>query len=167
MGGETFSQRVQNLRDAWAERREIKGMAGAHDFESQFRLLVALYGWASEAVHEIETVYGDAMHITLTPPPTPEPYGAAFSICVADQFTLTFGLTERQKLGGSRWALSVSLGSKGTGGGAIEAGPGRRDGHWTRGRLQDLLLSLVGSWERAQSEPEATQATERLRARRA
>lgn len=165
MRGESFVQRVQSLRDAWSERREIKGLAGAHDFESQFRLLVTLHNWASEAVGEIETVYGDAVHIALSPPPVQDPYGTAFSVFVASQFTLTFGLTERHRLGGSRWSVSVSLGSTGIGGSAVAAGPERRNGHWTRGRLEDLLLSVLGAWERAQSEGDQAPTGERLRAR--
>lgn len=167
MRGESFSQRVQNLRDAWSERREIKGMAGAHDFESQFRLLMTLHAWASEAVREIQAVYGKELPITLSPPPAPDPhpYGTAFSVFVESQFSLTFGLTERRRLGGGRWSVSVSFGSTGSGSGAVAAGPERRNGHWTRGRLEDLLLSLLGAWERAQSEIEPSLASERQRAR--
>jgi len=34
----------------------------------------------------------------------------------------------------------------------VAAGPERRYGQWTRARLEDLLLSLLGAYERARSE---------------
>lgn len=165
MSGEPFGKRVHNLRNAWSERREIKEIAGAHDFESQFRLLATLHSWAFEAVREIRMVYGDSVHIALSPAPAPEPYGRTFSVAVANQFTLTFSLVEYRRLGGVRWSVSVSLGSRGVGGGMAAAGPERRNGHWTRGRLEDLLLTVLGAWERAQSDGEQAGGQASLRKR--
>ena len=166
MTGEPFGQRVQNLRDAWSERRAIKGVAGAHDLESQYHLLMTLHGWAAESVREIQTVYGDALRISLSPPPALDASGTAFSIFVANQFTLTFRLLARQRLGGSRWSISVSLGTAGSGGSTVSAGPERRSGHWTRSRLEELLLSVLGTWERAQSDAlDSGLPSDRLRVR--
>ena len=48
----------------------------------------------------------------------------------------------------SREQAQRGLGGIG-GGGAIAAGPERRNGQWTRGRLEELLLSVLGAYERA------------------
>jgi hypothetical protein len=34
----------------------------------------------------------------------------------------------------------------------VTAGPERRNGQWTRGRVEDILLSVLGAYERAASE---------------
>ena len=165
MSGESFSQRVQNLHDSWNERRQIKGIASAHDFESQFQLLTTLHGWAEEAVTEIRHVYGEAIHLSLSPAPVRDPYGPAFSALLSESFTLTFSLTERRRLGGARWFISVSVGSTGEGGGVVAAGPERRNGQWTRGRLEELLLSVLGAFERSQSDGDLGVGGEHARAR--
>lgn len=166
MGSEPFAQRVQNLRDAWSERREMRRIAGANDFDSQFRLLITLHRWAAEAVREIQRVYGDDLSISVSPTPTRDEHGTAFSVFLASTFSASFALVDRPRLGRSRWSVSVTAGSTGgDGGSALASGPERRNGHWTRGRLEELLLSLLGAWERAQSEGEPASARERLRAR--
>jgi hypothetical protein len=35
---------------------------------------------------------------------------------------------------------------------SIAAGPERRNGQWTRARVEDLLLSLLGAYERDRSD---------------
>ncbi|MEP6871740.1 MAG: hypothetical protein ABI939_07805 [Anaerolineaceae bacterium] len=165
MSGEPFSQRVQNLHDSWNERRQMKGIASAHDFESQFQLLNTLYGWAMEAVGEVHRVYGETVHLSLSPAPTRDPYGPSFSAFLGDSFTLAFALTERRRMGGSRWFISVSVGSSGTGGGVVAAGPERRNGQWTRARLEDLLLSVLGAYERSLSDADLIPGSNQLRAR--
>ncbi len=165
MSGESFSQRVQNLHDSWNERRQIKGIASAHDLESQFQLLITLHGWAEEAVAEIRNVYGEAIHISLGPAPARDPLGAAFSAFVGDSFTLTFSLIERRRMGGSRWFISVSVGSTGIGGAPVAAGPERRNGQWTRGRLEELFLTILGTYERSHSEGDLSVDGSRLRTR--
>lgn len=165
MSGESFSQRVQHLHDSWDERRQIKGIAGAHDFDSQFQLLTTLHEWAEGAVDEIRQVYGDGVHISLSPAPVRDPYGPAFSASLSDSFTLTFALTERRRMGGSRWFISVSVGSSGAAGSVVAAGPERRNGQWTRGRLEELMLSVLGAYERSLSDTEAGMGGHKLRAR--
>ena len=165
MSGEPFSQRVQNLHDSWNERRQMKGIASAHDFESQFQLLNTLHAWATEAVDEVQRVYGEAVHISLGPAPTRDPYGPSFSAFLGDAFTLAFALTERRRMGGSRWFISVSVGSSGNGGGVVAAGPERRNGQWTRARLEDLLLSVLGAYERSLSDTDVSIGGKQLRTR--
>lgn len=163
MSGESFSQRVRNLHDSWNERRQIKSIATAHDFDSQFSLLTMLHSWASDAVEEIRLVYGQAIHISLSAPPAREPYGPAFSALLGDSFTLSFALSERRRMGGSRWFVSVSVGSTGAGGGIVAAGPERRNGQWSRARLEELLLSVLGAYERSQADRTASTGGEHLR----
>ena len=165
MSGESFSQRVQNLHDSWDERRQIKGIASAHDFDSQFRLLAMLHGWASDAVEEIRQVYGESIHVSLAAPPARDPDGPAFSAFLGEAFTLSFALSERRRMGGSRWFISVSVGSSGAGEGVVAAGPARRNGQWSRARLEELLLSVLGAYERSQVDPSASAGREHSRAR--
>ena len=65
---------------------------------------------------------------------------------------MTFALTERRRMGGTRWFVAVSVGSGGPGGSITPAGPERKNGQWTRSRLEDILLSVLGAYERAHSE---------------
>jgi len=165
MSGESFSQRVQNLHDSWNERRQMKGIASAHDFESQFQLLSTLHSWAAEAVDEVHRVYGESVHISLSPSPTRDPHGPLFSAFLGDSFTLAFALTERRRMGGSRWFISVSVGTLGAGGGVVPVGPERRNGQWTRTRLEDLLLSVLGAYERSLTDTDVSGGGKQLRPR--
>jgi len=149
MSGEPFSSRVQALHDSWEERRLVRGLAGTHDFDSQFRLLATLHAWAHQAVLEVGDVYGEAVTLAVSPPPERAGADTAFQVMIASAFVLTFSLTERRRVGSPRWSISVSFGSPGPGGGLVAAGPERRNGQWTRSRVEDLLLSLLGAFERS------------------
>ncbi|MCX7618345.1 hypothetical protein [Tepidiforma sp.] len=148
---EPFRRRVEQLRDAWAERRALRGIAGAHDRASQAALLRTLHGWAAEAAADIRAVYGAALPVQVSPLP-PGEEAAAFTVSVARDYTLTFALVERRRMGGPRWHIAVTLSTAGPRGAAVAAGPERRNGQWTRARLEDLLLSLLGAYERDRSE---------------
>lgn len=166
MGGETFAQRVQNLKGSWSERRETRGIAGARDFESRFRMLVAIHGWAEEAVREIQRTYGDEVSASVSPVPTRDQHGMAFSVFLANAFSLTFALADRPKLGQSQWFISVTTGSPGgEGSAAVALGVGQRDGNWSRSRLEDLLLSVLGAWERSRFEADAHRSAGRFHTR--
>lgn len=151
------------LRDAWAERRQLHGVAGVHDFDSQFTVLRTLHGWAEGAADEIRAVYDDGLAISVSPAPEATTRQPAFSMTVGDAHTLTFILEERPRPGGSSWFISVTMSSGGPGG-AIAAGPERRNGQWTRARLEEILLSVLGAYERANSE-DARQGSSRSKAR--
>ena len=166
MSGESFQRRVALLRDSWAERRQLKGVASVHDFESQFSLLRTLHAWAEQATEDIRGVYGDELVVSLTPAPSREGPGPGFSVTVGDSYTVAFVLGESARAGGGRrWAIAVTVSSGGPGGGIAAAGPERRNGQWTRTRLEDLLLSVLGAWERAVSEGARGAALGDLRAR--
>ena len=149
MSGESFQRRVELLRDSWAERRQLKGLASVHDFDSQIRLLTTLHSWTEEAAADIAAVYGAALSLSVSPAPESSSSNPAFTVTIGENYTVTFLLSERRRMGGARWFVSVTVGS---GGSIVAAGPERRNGQWTRGRLEDILLSVLGAYERALSE---------------
>lgn len=165
MSGDSFQRRVELLRDSWAERRQLKGLASVHDFESQFGLLGTLHTWAEEATNDVLAVYGSTLAMSVSPRPDSVNGSQAFSVTVGDSYTVTFSLTERRRMGGSRWFISVTVGSGGPGGSIVAAGPERRNGQWTRARLEDILLSVLGAYERAASEAGKPTMSTDLRAR--
>ena len=151
-GGDSFVRRVEILRDSWAERRQLKGLTSVHDRESQFALLQTLHRWSEAAADDIRKVYGDALPVTVSPVPAITDPTAAFAVTIGNSHTVSFLLTERRRLSGSRWYVSVTVGTGGPGGSLVAAGPERRNGQWTRGRLEDILLSILGAYERSASE---------------
>lgn len=152
MSHESFQRRVAVLRDSWAERRAIKGIAGAHDFDSQFGMLLTIYQWAGDAAGDIRAVYGEALAVTISPPPDRAGSAPAFVVTIGPTYTVTFVLTERTRMGSPHWAIGVTVGAGGPGEAITAAGPERRNSQWTRGRLEDDLLSVLGAYERALSE---------------
>lgn len=151
---DTFANRVQILHESWAERRQVAKLAGTHDFDSQFRLVATLHEWATEACQDISEVYEERLAVSLSPLPDAEDIPPAFSITIGDRHSVTFSLLERRRMNGSRWHVSVSVASTGPGGSIAHAGPERRNGHWSRSRVEDVLLSLLGAYERAQGDGE-------------
>ncbi len=154
MTGESFANRVQALRDSWIERRQVKGLASAHDFESQYRLLLTLHSWAVQGVEDICGVYDGAVSATVSPAPPETDSAPGFSVAMAESYMVTFSLAERRRMGGSRWFIAVSVATAGPGGSAVAAGPERRNGQWTRGRLEEVLLSVLGAYERSVADRE-------------
>lgn len=149
MNRESFLQRVQTLRESWSERRQVRALASSHDFESQFQLLAMLHAWARDAVQDVQEVYGDELSVELGPEPGHEDRNPGFTITLAPGYSAALVLVERQRTGASHWFVSVTLNSAGPGASAVSAGPQRRTGQWTRGQLEDLVLSLLGAYERS------------------
>jgi hypothetical protein len=152
MSHESFQRRVAVLRDSWAERRALKGIGSAHDFDSQHNLLLTLNRWAEEAAGDIRAVYGEALAVNISPSPDQAGPAPAFVVTLGDNYTVTFVLSERTRMGNPRWAIAVTVAAGGPGGSIAAAGPERRNSQWTRGRLEDILLSVLGAYERAVSE---------------
>lgn len=159
MSAESFVSRVQGLRDSWVERRQVEGIAGAHDFASQFQLLQTLHRWAEHAVDEIRSVYGDGIPVSVTPCPETPAFGrsdeAGFSVVAGQRYGVTFSLQRRQRANAPSWMIGATVAAHGSGGNAVAAGPERRNGRWTRTRVEDLLLSVLGAHERSLAEAEA------------
>ncbi|MBI2767454.1 MAG: hypothetical protein HYX53_16285 [Chloroflexi bacterium] len=151
---ETFASRVQALRKSWIEWRQVKALASSHEFESQYLLLLTLHGWALQAAAEINAVYGEGLAVDVSPAPDRNDAVAAFNVVVANSYTASFTLSERRRAGASSWFVAVGLGAGGRGSTSVAAGPERRNGQWTRGRLEDLLLSMLGAYERGLSHPD-------------
>jgi hypothetical protein len=147
---ESFATRVQALRESWAERRQVARYSGSHDFDSQLQLLLTLHEWCSEAVAEVQSVYGDTLDIDLSARPNASEQPPGFTLLVGGSYAITFTLVERKRLAGSRWHVSVAVRSPGSGT-VTHAGPERRNGQWTRTRLEDVLLSVLGAYERSLS----------------
>lgn len=153
MASEPFAERVRALRDSWTERRQVKSLASAHDFDSQFRLLVTLHQWVLRGVEDIREVYGPEMEIRVSPRPAARDTG--FSVIVGDTFVLSFQLVERLRMGTAGWFIAAEIAGTSAPGNPVAAGPQRRFGQWTRGGIEDLLLTLMGAYERSLADPEA------------
>jgi hypothetical protein len=152
MHSEPFVGRVQALRESWEERRQLRSIAGLHDYASQLRLIQAMHGWAEEAVEEIRTVYGGAVSISLSPcpeaPPDHREVELGFAVMVEPRFSAVFVLHDRRRAPGPSWGISVSVASDGAGATLLGAGLERRNGQWSRARMEGVLLSLLGAYER-------------------
>jgi hypothetical protein len=162
---EPFARRVQTLRDAWLERRQTQSFAGSHDFDSQYHLILTLHEWACDALEEIATIYGATVDIGLSPAPERGGAAPAFSLAVAGTYSVNFALQERGHPGSGHWTVAASVISNAPGGLVVPAGPERRNGQWTRGRLEELLLSVLGAYERARSDRDSQGASLRASAR--
>lgn len=130
----------------------MKDFASVHDFESQLELLRTLHSWAESAARDIRTVYGPAIAVGVSGVPAAGVSNPAFSLTVSGNYAVTFALHERRRLDAPRWFISVTVSSGGPSGAIVAAGPERRNGQWTRARLEDVLLSVLGAYERSTSE---------------
>jgi hypothetical protein len=146
---EPFGARVQQLHDAWVERRALAHLASDHNFEAQFDLLTTLHGWAEEAFRDIAAIYDGALDLWLSPAPSKADTPPAFTVRMGDQETATFALVGRSRVSTTRWHVSASIGPGAGIGRPTVAGPERSKGQWSRSRLEDLLLSLVSAYERS------------------
>lgn len=147
LNGGPFALRVRALHDAWRERREVNTLASAHDRDSQLLLLMTLHGWTIEALSDIHAVYGDDSPISVDGPPDARDTNPCFGITLAENRVLAFSLLERNRAQMPYWYLGISRASPG--GEESHAGTDRRSGHWNRGRLEELLLTLLGAYERS------------------
>jgi hypothetical protein len=164
----SFVSRVEALRDSWYERRTLLRLAGSHDFDSQFGLLLTLYDWAAAAVADAAGVYDGDVPLLLSPRPDRRLVEPSFSVTIAGRDGVLFALAERRLTTGSRWHVTAALTTARRDGAVTNAGPERRNGGWTRGRVEDLVLSLIGAYERSRGEAdEDPPAPGRTRSRRA
>lgn len=147
LSAEPFALRVRALHDAWRERREVNALTSAHDRDSQFRLLLTLHGWALEAIADVRSVYGVDFPLTVDAAPIIEDASPGFVVRLDRSQLLAFSLLERNRAQTAYWYLSVSRSA--TSGEEASAGTDRRNGHWSRSRLEELLLTLLGGYERA------------------
>lgn len=153
MAGEqaSFHERVRVLRHQWVERREVQPLASSHDIASQSRLLAMLYSWAEEALGDIRDIYGDDLHLELTPAPPLTSDSPGFTITIGNDQQIAFTLANRTRNREPGWYISATVSTQSKPGAPVPAGPQRRSGHWTRARFEELLLSALAAHERSVS----------------
>jgi hypothetical protein len=149
MGGEPdgrtrFADRVEAVRQQWAERREVRRLTSTHDFDSQLQLLGKLYRWTEEALLDVNAVYKETIAVLSAGPPTAEV--AVFTVSVGDSDPLLFSLEQRRS-GAAAWTVEVASVSRRSGG-KTPIGAARGAGPWSRFRLEQLLLAQLGAHER-------------------
>lgn len=154
---DSFRERVESLRDAWDERREVRPLAAAQDLDSQRRLLAVIHRWAAKAVGDIRQIYGPELQLSLDDGPVGEPPG--FGVVFGGALTLTFTVTEKRRGSAEAWTIATHLSAVGPGF-LVAAAPQRRNGQWSRARLEEVFLSALGMFERSRS---ADGAEQRLR----
>ena len=139
----SFRERLEELRDSWSERREVRPLAAARDFESQRALLRVLHRWCDEAAALIRDVYGEELVARVEPL---EAEQQEFSASIGAAPALVFSLQERDGAGRGNWTVAVRFAEPAT---TVE--PQRRNGPWSRARLEQLLLSAIAAHERGRS----------------
>jgi hypothetical protein len=152
MASESFEDRVRQLHETWAEQRDLTGLWAGSDFASRFQLLTLLHGWAAEATKTIGRVYGASFVSAVGPPPDGSDQPPGFSVTIAGGYTARFFLKERHSDGGGLWSLSATVRTPGAAGATTTVGPDRRHRGWSRGQLEDVLLSMLAAYEREEVE---------------
>jgi len=152
VASEAFESRVRELRDTWAEQRELSNFAGGNDFDSRFQLLTVLYGWALEAVKAISSVYGEDFLITVSPVPLASAQPPAFSVTIARGYSARFFLKERQAQGSNHWTVGAAVATPGSVIATTTVGPDRRHRGWSHGQVEEILLSMLAAYERDEVE---------------
>jgi hypothetical protein len=145
-----FGARLRQLREGWRERREVARLVQAGDAPSQLELLQRIHAWASNCAAMIASVYGPEMPASVSPCPRTLD-DVSVVVTVAQVHRLVFSVVPRS---GGGWRVSArSLSGTGTAiAAAATVGPSRRDGSWTRARVEDLILAQVAAVERSRAE---------------
>ena len=147
MDGTSFEERVRLLRLSWEERREAATLGRGRDRASQHRVLRNVHAWAGEAIADARQVYGDEPGITISPF---DAWDEAFSVTVAGHHRAEFALVERPSRRTGEWRVIARV-TADPGAPPGELGPERRTRHWTRRRVEDVLLTLLGAYERTRT----------------
>lgn len=137
---DSYRLRVAALRDSWAERRAIRRLGTATDFESQLAFLQAMHSWAADCIGTIVAVYGQPLAVLSPLPGATAGAVPAFTATIAGQYTAVFSLEQRGPATNRRWEIAATVS------GTPEPRAGQR---WTRARIEDTLLSLLGTYERS------------------
>jgi hypothetical protein len=143
-----FEARLRQLRQAWRERREVARLVHSGDAASQVELLQRIHSWAVDCVDAINRVYGSDLAVNLSPSPGGDADGS-FVLTVAHSYRLAFSVVPRS---GGGWRIAARNLSGMAAGSATAVGPSRRDGSWTRARVEDLILAQVAAVERSRGE---------------
>ena len=104
-----------------------------------------------EALEDIRNVYHDAMPASITPRPSESDQQPSFTVSVGTGNSATFALGAARRRNGREWHITAQITSAG-GIAAEESGPaGRRVRRWSRRRVDDILLALLGAHERSRA----------------
>ncbi len=145
---DSFRERVEALRDAWEARREVRPLAAAQDLGSQCELLAVIHRWANKAADDVRAIYGPELRLSIDDGPGGHP--PSFGVVFGGALTLTFAVTEKRRGPGEAWTISTHLSAVGPGFSAAGE-PQRRNGQWSRARLEEVFLSALGMFERGRS----------------
>ncbi len=148
MPKEQFAVRLRTIHESWTARRTIVRIGNLRTFENQFMHLLELHQWAQEAVDDIRAVYGKRFPITLGPAPSQDQEPPAFIVLLAEMQTLIVALTEQEQGGEPVYSVAMSMHGNVL---PLATGTYGRPGHWTRAQLEDILLSMLGTFERGRS----------------
>jgi hypothetical protein len=152
VASEAFESRVRELRDTWAEQRELAGLSAGNDLVSRFELLSVLHGWAAEAAAAITQVYGGSFLCNVSPAPQITDRPPAFLVTIGGGYTARFFLKERETSGANHWTVSAVVRTPGSSIASTTVGPDRRHRGWSRSQLEDVLLSMLAAYEREEVE---------------
>ena len=131
------------------ERRETGTLSRSHDLESQLRVFENVHRWASECLGDIDIVYGEALN-TAIDPLAGSGASRRFAVVVGGDERATFELVDRGTAERPAWLVVVRVAA---GGRPREAE--RRIRFWRRPQVEEIVLSLLGAYERARSRERA------------
>jgi hypothetical protein len=145
-----FAARLRQLKEAWEERRDVARLVQARDAPSQLQLLQRIHAWVTDCIAAIGSVYGAGLPASVSPRPH-NLDDVSVVVTVAQVHRLVFSVVPRS---GGGWRISArSLsGPSAVTGAATAVGPSRRDGSWTRARVEDLILAQVAAVERSRTD---------------
>src|SRR4029079_1441522 len=112
---------------------------------------------------DIRSVYEDELEVRISGPPDADEPSLSFCVSLDETHRVVLQLGDRPRTSRPRLFISMTVGADGAG---VPAGPERRNGLWTRNRLEEILLSVLGSYERALSEGTRRDLIAGLRTRR-
>ncbi len=143
MDGLPFEARVRSLHQAWLERRESWVLSRTHDVDSQRLVLANVHRWASECIEDVRHVYGETLPLTI------EPLGErdCFDVAIGASQCATFELVDRRNGERPSWQVVARVVTRGDE--DAQAADERRVRRWGRAQVEEILLSLLGAYERS------------------
>ena len=126
------------------------------DHATQFEALRLVYGWAVEAVGQMQAGYGSHLEVRISALGSVEERRAGFVVAI-DGFAALAASVEEMKPGDDRWHVVLATHTAGADS-WVAAEPDRRHSFWTRSRVEGVLLELLSALERTRSRPDRRSA---------
>lgn len=141
MGNEDFRQRLSQLAESWEERRVSVTLGRRRVQPAQLELLGLIHGWAREALRDVVSVYGSTVKAALSP--LESGGGQTFRVEVGESHA-TF---EVMLDGGHKdsWRTTAVVRLSGE---PAEKAHSHRPREWSRRRVEEIVLQMVGAFER-------------------